>query len=365
MTLPASSADITVEWLNEALGSAGLTGGGAVRSLEREVIGAGAGFVGELTRLRLTYDRPDAPGPRTLISKLPTSDEAFHTLAVLLNLYEREILFYEQIADDVGLRVPKRYFSAMDAPAGRYVLLLEDLAPARCGDQLASCSLEEAKLVLTEIAKLHAAWWNSPRLKEFEWLPDPQDPAFVQLLNGAYQQSWPSFVGEYQHWVPAKIFEIGERFGASFDFMVERLGEDPQTIIHTDFRLDNMFFDLPDGSPLAVIDWQLAQKGGPMIDVLYFLAGDLHPDVRRRHQQELLRTYHEALLQAGATGYDFEALYNDYRAAALVLLIFLVTNRQNLDIDSYDDRARALLYQIIDRYCAAILDLNAAEFLPY
>ena len=51
---PKSSAEITVEWLNEALGQAEVTRGATVTSLEREVIGEGAGFVGEMTRFRHT-----------------------------------------------------------------------------------------------------------------------------------------------------------------------------------------------------------------------------------------------------------------------------------------------------------------------
>jgi len=335
-----------------------------VRSFEREPIDEGAGFVGELTRLKLTYDRPDATGPKSLISKLPTSDEAYLIVARLLNLYEREIRFYDEIAEQVELRTPERYFSAMDQSADRYVLLLEDLAPGRCGDQIASCSLEEAKVALTEIAKFHAAWCISPRLKEFDWMPGIHDGEYRKLLEAAYRQSWPAFVDGYRDLVPADIIEIGERFGTCLDAMLGELGRGPQTIMHTDFRLDNMFFDLADGSPVAVFDWQLATRGGPMFDVVYFLAGNFPRDFRRRHEAELLRAYHDALLRGGATGYDFQTCHEDYRAAALILLLFMVTNRENFDINDYNERAQKLISEMNDRYSWAILDLNAAEFLP-
>src|SRR3990172_3169871 len=162
LPLPMTSAEITVDWLNQALGETGVTAGAPVRGFEREVIGQGAGFVGELSRLTLTYDSPDAAGPSSVIAKLPTSHEVVRTMSQLFGFYEREILFYEEIADKIELRTPRRYYSAMDPAAGRFVLLLEDLAPARCGDQLKSCSLEEARLALRELARFHAVWWNSP-----------------------------------------------------------------------------------------------------------------------------------------------------------------------------------------------------------
>ena len=365
LPLPSSSSDISIEWLNQVLGDAGVTDGTAVQGFEREVIGEGSGFVGELSRLTLTYEREDAAGPRSLIAKLPTADEAMRSIALLFGWYEHEVRFYQEIAGQVELRTPKCYYSAMDVEAGRFALLLEDLAPARCGDQLASCSLDEAKLALGELAKLHAAWWNSPRLDQFEWMPSLDDKNLGQVLATLYRQSWPFFVEQVGDQVPKKILEVGERFGASFSTIVDSLAERPRTITHTDFRLDNMFFGIEDGgSPFALIDWQLVQRGGGALDVTYFLAGNFPPEVRRKHQRELLETYHETLLRHGVSGYPFEQCMEDYRMAALFLMIFLVTNRENFDIEAFPERGQALMNTMLERYTTAILDLNADEFLP-
>ena len=365
LPLPSSSSDISTEWLNGVLGDAEVTDGTGIKGFERQVIGEGSGFVGELSRLTLTYDRPDAAGPRSLIAKLPTADESIRSIALLFGWYEHEVRFYQELAGQVELRTPKCYYSAMDAPAGRFVLLLEDLAPARCGDQLASCSLDDAKLALSELAKLHAAWWNSPRLDQIEWMPGIDDAAVRQVLATLYQQSWPFFVEQVSDQVPKKILEVGERFGANFSTIVDKLAERPRTITHTDFRLDNMFFGIEDGSStFALIDWQLVQRGGGAFDVTYFLAGNFPADVRRKHEEELLRTYHEALLRNGVRDYPFEQCMEDYRMAALFLLIFLVTNRENFDIEAYPERGQALMNAMLERYTVTILDLNAEEFLP-
>lgn len=360
---PSSSSEITAEWLNEALGESGLTAGAVITSFEREPVGAGAGFVGEMTRFRLSYDRPEPCAPASLITKLPTDDEPYRNIALLLNLYEREIRFYEEIADDIELRTPARYYSAVDASSGSYVLVLEDLAPGRCGDQLASCSLDEARLAITEIAKFHAAWWDHPRLETLEWMPSTVDQDLQQLLATVYRQSWPAFVEKYCDQVPGEIIDLGERFGADFFDLIAATGERPTTIVHTDYRLDNMFFGLADGSPLAVIDWQLAHRSWGMFDVAYFLAGSFPPEVRRRHETALLREYLSALLAGGVTGYDWKSCLEDYRASALFLMIFLVTNQENLDIRAYDERAQTLWSEVIARFTTAILDLNAGEFL--
>ena len=363
LPLPKNGEELTLEWLNGVLAPTELGAAGAIASFEREVIGEGAGFIGELNRLSLQFERP-APGrPETLIAKLPTNDEMIRGLATLFGFYEREINFYQDVADEIETRTPKCYFSAMDKDAGAYVLLLEDLAPMRCGDQLASCSLDEARLALSEIAKLHAGWWDSPRLAELDWLPGLDDPEMRQLLLAVYQQSWPTFASTFKDELPKELIDIGERFGQQFDRLVDVLAQRPRTIAHTDFRLDNMFFGGAGGSGFALIDWQLVQRGPGTIDVAYFLAGNFPPEVRREHQEALLKHYHQALTTHGVAGYSYDQLWEDYRRSMLFLLLFIVPNREFFDMDKYNQRARDLVQALVERYSTAILGVDAVEFL--
>ncbi|MEX1254472.1 MAG: phosphotransferase [Dehalococcoidia bacterium] len=362
--LPLTSDEITVEWLNAALSESNAFKGATIRSFEREVIGEGVGFVGELSRITLRYDEPSGAAPRSLIAKLPTRDDTVRNIAQVFGFYEREVHFYEEMAEHVSVRTPKRYYSAMEPGSARFVLLIEDLAPGRCGDQIASCSLDEAKLALTELAKLQASWWNSPRFAEFTWLPAVDDPILRQVLAVLYQQSWPFFVEKFSGQLPDGIFDVGERFGATFVTLADGLGARPTTIVHTDFRLDNMFFELADGNPFALVDWQIVQRGLGAGDVTYFLAGNFPIEVRRAHEAELVRVYHDALLSHGVSDYDFDQCWEDYRLAALFMLIFLVTGREQVDLGAYNERAQTLIDTMMVRYTTAILDLNAAEFLP-
>ena len=125
-----------------------------------------------------------------------------------------------------------------------------------------------------------------------------------------------------------------------------------------------MFFDLEDGSPFAVLDWQLAQRGPALGDVTYFLAGNLTTEVRRNHQDDLVRVYYEALVEHGVEGYDYETCAEDYRGAALFLFNFTLTSLEDVNFKDYNQRAQELMETMLDRYMTAILDLNAAEFLP-
>ncbi len=94
----------------------------------------------------------------------------------------------------------------------------------------------------------------------------------------------------------------------------------PTTIAHTDFRLDNFFFDHADGSPVTIIDWQLSVRNVGAIDVGYFLGESLSIEDRRAHERDLLERYHDGLVAGGVTGYSFDDLYDDYRMSLVTQL---------------------------------------------
>ena len=73
------------------------------------------------------------------------------------------------------------------------------------------------------------------------------------------------------------------------------------SLIHGDYRLDNMLFH-PDGKQIWVVDWQTLGVGLPARDLSYFAATSLEPDVRARVERDLVGDYHSALLTARRDG---------------------------------------------------------------
>ena len=74
--------------------------------------------------------------------------------------------------------------------------------------------------------------------------------------------------------IPDEILPVGEKLKGKTLKVYNRLMEVPQTFIHGDFRLDNLFF-YGDGTSIAVIDWQGYAYGPATWDVARFLVGSL------------------------------------------------------------------------------------------
>jgi len=358
--VPGSPADLTPEWLTGALASR--IDGARVTGFDRESIAEGVGFLGELQRLTLRYDREVAGAPGSLIAKFPTANEQNRQLGMLFAFYEREIGFYRDVAPIAAVRTPEAPYAGMDQASGRFVLLLEDLAPARMGDQLKACSAAEAKLAVTELARFHAQWWDDPRIETMGWLP-PSNCMANQAVAGLYAQSFPIFEQQARDRIAPRALEAARKLGPKMLELLDAFSKPPRTILHGDYRLDNIFFGTPSGdAPLAVIDWQLLSACRSVYDVAYFLCGSLRPGDRRAHEMEILRSYHRALEEHGVRGYSFDECFSDYRSCALFVQYIPVTSVGGL-MDQTNERGVALFDAMVERYCAAADDLRLDELL--
>jgi thiamine kinase-like enzyme len=361
---PTSPSAVTAAWLADTLRASGAIKEASVTSLDTKVIGEGAGFIGQLLKITPHYDKPEPDAPASLIGKFPAAAMENRGVAMFFRFYEREVNFYRQIAEKIALRTPRCYFSAFEPSNGDYVLLLEDLAPAQVGDQIEGCSLKLAQRAVSELAKFHATWWNSPELDKLDWMPGYDADWYMEAVEGGYAQAWEPFVEFTKDFLTPEMEEVCRRYGKAVRQIMTSVGRDmPTTIVHGDYRLDNLFFASPHGGPdFAVIDWQIAAKGGGIFDVAYFVCGTLPEDERQAAEAELVKLYHDTLVANGVKDYTFEQCWRDYRLSALFLLAYSVIALGSLD--HANQRGVDLFTMISKRTFAAITDLKSAELLP-
>jgi ecdysteroid kinase len=344
-----------------ALRSSGAVRAARVVDVAREPIGEGVGFVGDIARLRLAYDVEDPGAPATVIAKLPTMEPRRRMMSSAARLFEREIHFYHDIAPGIDVLTPRLHFGASSTEDGRHVLLLEDLAPAEPGDQLAGCSVERAEAAVRMVARLHASWWRRDELESLEWMPPLA--GVHPSAEAWWDEMWKRCVERAGARMPAAALRVGERIGANAMWAMRQIDSSPHTIVHGDYRLDNLFFGGDDarGEP-AVVDWQLSTRGCGVYDLAYLLSGSLAPADRKRCEMELIRAWHEELLALGVRDYSYVAAVRDYRLSVVVCLTF-VTVMLNV-VESADPRALGLVDVVLERSAAAVADLEVEELLP-
>jgi hypothetical protein len=314
LTIAARPQDVDAAWLTTALRRAGALGEAArVASVASRAVGHG--LIGDSFRFELTYEG-DAPGaPASLVGKFPAQDPVSKATGVSMNLYAREVSFYREMARTVKIHTPHAYAAELNPETGDFILLFEDLTPARHGDQLTGCSLKDAETAVLEAAALHGPRWGDPALASLDWLNSR--PAANESIYEILPDVIAGFRERYQEILTPDHMAVCE----ALPDVLQRVNADqtaPMTIMHGDFRLDNILFDVQGGRHrMATLDWQTVGLGPGLVDVAYFISASLPPDVRRANEAALVRRYHDELLSFGVQGYDFDACWRDYRRFAV------------------------------------------------
>ena len=254
------AADVTPEWLTDALGAAGVLAGGArVTSFEAEPVGTGQ--MADTTRFSLVYDPPGA-GPRSVVGKFASADEQSRSTGLALRAYEIEVRFYREVAARVGARLPMAYVAEVEPETGWFTLLLEDIVGAAQGDQIAACGPDVAAAVLEEMAGLHAPCWEAPDLAGLEWL-NRATPESDGLLCMLVSSLLPGFLERYEDTLSPDHQAVCRVFAEHLPAWLQLRGG-PRTASHGDFRLDNLLFQPGDPRPV-VVDWQTRRLGGRVL----------------------------------------------------------------------------------------------------
>lgn len=290
--VPAVVADLSAEWLDSALRESGVLDVD-IGALDVEPLGAAAGLLGDLARVRPTYRR--GVGPASLVVKLPATAPGARQVGMTLRAWAREVAFYDEVAPaTANLDVPRCFHTGANDSAERWVVVLEDI-PADAVDYLAGASLHQAEAAIDSLATFHAAWWESDR--RFSWMPG-FDGAGVGGLQGLWLESHPHFIERYGHLAPGPTTDWLTVFAPRLAEWSEKAAAEPLTIVHADYRLDNLLFR---GDRVTMIDWQTALRGPAAMDVSCFIATSLGIENRREWEPTLLSRYLDALSDNGVT----------------------------------------------------------------
>jgi hypothetical protein len=340
---------ITPEWTTAVLAQNGIAA--IVRDVRTAQVGNGQ--MGSCYRLSISYDAGD--GPERLIAKLPATDSASRAAGQLG--YRCETTFYREYADRLHLDIPRCYFAALNERGDGFTLVLEDLAPAEAGDQIAGCSLDQARAAAVNVAGLHAPTWNESSLRELDWLI-PDLAAYPDFAAAFLVDATKQFLERYP--VTLDTAAILQGFADRFvDWAAGR--PEPFAMLHSDYRLDNLLFAQSDTPrPVVAVDWQVVTVGCPLRDVAFLVATGLSTESRRAGEKEIVEAYHRRLVALGVEGYGAEQCWEDYRYGLFQGPLITVLGAFVAQPTARGDRMFTIM---AERSSTAITDLHAMSLL--
>lgn len=348
--------EVTPTWLTAVLRASGHDV--TVTAVDTAPVGTGQMAHNERFVLRYAGDPGDAPA--SLVGKFP-SPSAESRAAGAAGGYRNEVRFYTDLATGLAVRTPHCWYGAVSDDSTEFTLVLEDLAPARQGDQLAGCTAEQLVLAARNLAGLHAPRWCDPRLRDLDWMQNSladQTVMIVQLFT-------PMFVERYADRLSANTVRVLEAFGAGVERWLDSESE-RFTVMHGDYRLDNLMFHdalLPDGrhrEPVAAVDWQTVSIACGGRDLAYLLGNSVEPSVRRESEADVRAAYLARLTELGVTDYSLDEVLVDERHGSfqgpfITMLGAIAVGRT--------ERGDDMFVAMAERSAAQILDLDALDLL--
>ncbi|MDP3175447.1 MAG: phosphotransferase [Phenylobacterium sp.] len=348
MRLPLSLDAVTPDWLTQALDTRfpGVRVASATRDQERSGTSTSARFA-------LTYAEQGghADLPASIYVKGGFDDVMRNRVwAVLI----QEARFYAELAPEVPVNIPLAYFAGVDEEAKQGVIILEDMTQrgVRFGHVTLDKSLDTVAATMEGLGKLHAKFWNDPRLPAYRAWADPQRSFLHYLLrekhwNAVHERVYGDMLRQV---FPDRAFAL-----AALTRLYELNDRLPHTLCHGDPHSGNMFYE-PDGAP-GFLDWQLVFPGAPGHDHAEMMMSSLTTDGRRKHERDLIALYRNVLVASGvADAPSFDDLFLSYRQNQMHNMTQSVFN-------PYDMQSQEVTDMSAIRSLHAAIDLDMVEAL--
>lgn len=347
--IPDGAAGITAGWM------ASVTGWD-VQDVAVDQIGVGIGVSSAVYRATLT----GSDAPPAVVVKLAALDEAAVFTSTVLRMYQREVAFFDRLAPASPVRVPAAYFAEVNDDGSRFVVVMEDMGGLRDCDQITGMGLADAERAVDALASWHAQWWGAvDGLAESGAAVALGDPIYPALLPSLFEEGWAKIGATDGLAAGPALAEVGPRFPGAIEKLLRQLDQAPVTLLHGDFRADNILF-AGDGSPV-LLDFQIIGTGSGAYDLAYFVTQSLDEETAAHNEASLFERWKLGLVAAGAPESDLDRMWEDYRAAALFCLVYPGVAVRGMDLA--DPRQFGLAGTMLQRLERAADTLRLAELL--
>ena len=203
---------------------------------------------------------------------------------------------------------------------GRAHLLLADMSETHIdwGDIPQPTPINYLKSAVACLARLHAAWWEYPRLGKDILGKDIGEHVESEPIDPRSSENQKRFEE-----VARKRLDVSRL--SVYDQMVKDetwskletifQPDAPLTLVHSDV-IANILYprDLKKDEPV-LIDWQCVDAAPGATDVAFFLIESMAPPHSNSVEPTLLTHYYEQLQWHGVSEYSWEAFFSDYRRA--------------------------------------------------
>lgn len=316
--------------------------------------------VGTTTRVRLAVYHDSHRVARRWFVKLPSTSWKARFFTVLPRLLQTEVLFYQQLAKRVPLNIPTCLVARSKWGRGT-LLVLADITEQgdRAGTAGDTLDIQKAYTAVGQLARFHASFWRDTTLAcRYPWIAGPVRE-LENLLGSALAVPLIYYgLKKAGSLIPEELHGPALHYARNRKKVMAFLNDAPQTITHHDCHPGNLFWR-EDGS-VGFLDWQLVRLGEGVGDLSYLLVTTLAPEIRRRHEVDLLAHYVETVRSQGITDLsdDIMTRYRAHCCYTFEAMVVTLAIGGMMELNSNLELIRRASIAVKDLDCFAALHLE-------
>jgi hypothetical protein len=213
---------------------------------------------------------------------------------------------------------------------------------------------------------MHATF-STPSGKKFS-----SDTDFVLHWDApVYRNSMDMYKSCIDIWIkkfdpPLEAINMAKILGDNRPALAKALSDANETVVHGDFRLDNIFFngnsaDSCDG--MLLTDFQVIKKEFGEYDLAYFLTCGGAEKIRETHESHMLELYHKELCAQlpEAERPTMDMIWRNYLAGIVLIAPTIITGAKFIKAE--DERGSKILEAMNTGFCNAVVAHSLSTFL--
>lgn len=306
---------VTSEWLTGVLHIGGFLDRGKVANVNPRLTKEMPMSI--VSRLEVAYssDSP-ASAPTKLFLKKPRTDLAH---GVATEHIEKEVEFYRIIASEMPDSPFIRCFGAAYEPEkGESFLLLEDLSETHFQPESPNPpSAMYCELAVECLARLHAYWWNDPRLGKSIGKLFTENELDTFLANVEKNVvGFMDFLGDALTVKQRRAYDL--LLSSRYKIWGRLTDPEGLTVTHGDAHWWNFLYPRDSATDrVRLFDWQLWHIDVGPRDLAFLVALSGFASQKRVPDDSLVSRYYDTLVAEGIENYTWDDCWKDYRWAAI------------------------------------------------
>lgn len=276
------------------------------------------GFISDVLKVRFILENGNT---QNCVLKLTNQNQTdLCKMANELKLYERENNFYGHMKHYMNINTPKCFGLLKNERFETMGILMDDLlSEDKCGEYVLNLDLNDEPVevsfrIISELAKMHAKFWNNENaMKEFR-LMKHNDVTFCPKWKQYMASKWPLFVDNWKHMLSTSDLEYAKCVLDMFNETQNELSIGNLTLIHGDVKSPNIFYRGASKTPYF-IDWQYVAIGKGVQDVIFFLIESFDLVHLKINYPLFIHYYYVCLKQNGIV-YNYDEFMKDVKTAS-------------------------------------------------